>query len=125
MSPVVGGNGPCLACLLAQGVGNVFSPPGSSAYEQGGLTGLFSMMTHEQLVNWVLCGAAYVARVPEDTTWLAASMSVFKSAFTSLKNRRADWRSGQGGQAGRQQPTSPWRVAGGVWRGAGNERWRL
>lgn len=61
-----------------------------SAYEQSGLTGLFSMMTHEQLVNWVLCGAAYVARVPEDASWLQASMSVFKSAFASLKNRRAE-----------------------------------
>lgn len=43
-----------------QGVGNVFAPAGQSAYEQGGLHGLFSHMTHEQLVNWVVCACAYV-----------------------------------------------------------------
>ncbi|MBN8215018.1 MAG: beta-xylosidase [Spirochaetes bacterium] len=43
------------------GVANHFTPPGLSSYELGGLDRLcFSYMTHEQLVNWVLCAALYL-----------------------------------------------------------------
>lgn len=40
------------------GVGNHFSRPGYSSYERAGLTGCFSYMTGEQLLNWLLCSAA-------------------------------------------------------------------
>ena len=38
-------------------------------------------------MNWVLCAAAYVERVPDDHNWLVSTVSVFKAAFTSLSNR--------------------------------------
>ena len=76
-----------LAFTHDQGVGNVFAPAGRSAYEQGGLRGLFSVMAHEQLVNWVLVAAAYVARMPEDGPWLQRSASLFKAALASLQAR--------------------------------------
>lgn len=72
-----------------QGVGNAFSPPGKSSYEEGGLSGLFSQMTHEQLVNWVLCAGVWLARAPEEETqpWLDQSIGTFHSTLTSLVNR--------------------------------------
>lgn len=70
-------------------MGNAFSPPGRSSYEEGGLSGLFSQMTHEQLVNWVLCAGVWSARVPEEesTPWLEESQGVFHGALESLLNR--------------------------------------
>ncbi|MCL2183246.1 MAG: glycoside hydrolase family 52 protein [Chitinispirillia bacterium] len=41
------------------GVANVFSEPGRSSYELRGLTGCYSYMTQEQLVNWILCAGVY------------------------------------------------------------------
>ncbi|MCL2220355.1 MAG: glycoside hydrolase family 52 protein [Chitinispirillia bacterium] len=41
------------------GVANVFSEPGRSSYELSGLTGCYSYMTQEQLVNWILCAGVY------------------------------------------------------------------
>lgn len=68
------------------GVANAVSRPAYSSYEKSCLNGCFSYMTHEQLVNWVLCGAAYVERT-KDTEFLKATMDIFKQCFESLLNR--------------------------------------
>nr|ABV46494.1 beta-xylosidase [Paenibacillus sp. DG-22] len=68
------------------GVANVLSRPGYSAYERYGLDGCFSHMTHEQLVNWVLCAAAYVERTG-DRAWLEANLTVLESCLESMLNR--------------------------------------
>ncbi len=68
------------------GVVNNLSRPGHSAYEKAGLDGCFSHMTHEELTNWVLCGAAYVAHTG-DRRWLLKTRAVFESCFESLCNR--------------------------------------
>jgi xylan 1,4-beta-xylosidase len=67
---------------------NHFSPAGRSSYELTGLTGCFSHMTHEQLVNWVLCAAVYVQQT-EDHKWLKKQLPVFKKCLRSLLNRDA------------------------------------
>ncbi|WP_159885646.1 glycoside hydrolase family 52 protein [Paenibacillus puerhi] len=68
------------------GVANVFSRSGYSAYELAGLKGCFSHMTHEQLVNWVLCAAAYVEHTG-DEAWLSANGRIFEQCFASMLNR--------------------------------------
>jgi xylan 1,4-beta-xylosidase len=68
------------------GVANVFSPPGLSSYERAGITGCFSYMTHEQLVNWVLCAAAYVHHT-QDKVWLQANLPVLQRCLQSLLQR--------------------------------------
>lgn len=68
------------------GIGNCLSRLGYSSYEKFGLTGCFSHMTHEQLVNWVCCAVTYV-RTTGDTTWLEKNLPVFRSCLTSLINR--------------------------------------
>jgi hypothetical protein len=67
---------------------NHFSPPGRSSYELTGLSGCFSHMTHEQLVNWILCAAVY-AHGAADRTWRRAQLPVFKRCLRSLLNRDA------------------------------------
>ena len=68
------------------GVGNVFSRPRYSSYEQFGLDGCFSHMTHEQLVNWLCCASVYVAQT-KDNVWLEANRAIFRDCFESLVNR--------------------------------------
>ena len=68
------------------GVANAFAQPGRGAYEQAGLRGLFSFMTHEQLVNWVLCAAAY-AHATGDNPWLTANEDTLVRALASLQAR--------------------------------------
>lgn len=68
------------------GVANVFSRPGHSAYELHGLDDCFSHMTHEQLVNWVLCASVYVAQT-RDTDWLARNLPIFEQCLESMVNR--------------------------------------
>ncbi|NJK93173.1 MAG: hypothetical protein HC904_15950 [Blastochloris sp.] len=51
------------------GIGNVISRPHWSSYEKQGLHGCFSHMTHEELVNWILCALLYVHR-SGDKLWL-------------------------------------------------------
>ena len=68
------------------GIGNCVSRPGYSAYEQFGLSGCFSHMTHEQLVNWVCCAVSYV-RATRDKRWLKANLRVFRSCLSSLIRR--------------------------------------
>lgn len=68
------------------GIGNCISRPGYSSYERAGLTGCFSYMTHEQLVNWVCCATTYVLHTG-DHAWLKDNLRIFKACLTSLVNR--------------------------------------
>jgi len=68
------------------GMANHVSRPGFSTYELFKLDGCFSHMTHEQLVNWVLCGVTYV-RETGDKKWLKANLPVFRACLRSLINR--------------------------------------
>jgi len=68
------------------GIGNCMSRPGYSSYEQFGLSGCFSHMTHEQLVNWVCCATSYV-RKTKDSAWLRKRLPVFRDCLKSLLNR--------------------------------------
>lgn len=68
------------------GVRNIISRPHYSAYELFGLEGCFSHMTHEQLVNWILCAAVYVEQT-NDEKWLDNNMEVFKACLESMLNR--------------------------------------
>ncbi len=75
-----------LAFTHDQGIANAFSRPGTSSYECFGLDGCFSHMTHEQLVNWVLCGAVY-AEGAGDEAWLERMLPTFEACLVSLENR--------------------------------------
>ncbi|MFJ7625178.1 glycoside hydrolase family 52 protein [Streptomyces sp. NPDC097595] len=68
------------------GFANAFSPPGHSSYERSGTDGLFSYMSHEQLVNWVLCAAVYV-HASGDSAWLARRTPLLGRCLESLVNR--------------------------------------
>ncbi len=68
------------------GVANVLSRPGYSSYEMYGLDGCFSHMTHEQLVNWVLCAAVY-AHGTGDRDWLRAQIPLLVECLQSMVNR--------------------------------------
>ncbi|UTI42057.1 glycoside hydrolase family 52 protein [Niallia sp. RD1] len=68
------------------GVANTISRPHYSSYELYGLDGCFSHMTHEQLVNWVLCAALYVSHT-EDKEWLDANLEIVERCFDSMLNR--------------------------------------
>lgn len=68
------------------GVANVVSRPGYSAYEQYGIDGCFSHMTHEQLTNWVLCAAAYLEHTG-DTSWMKRNLSILEKCLDSMLNR--------------------------------------
>lgn len=75
-----------LAFTHDMGVANCFSPPGTSCYEQAGLTGCFSYMSGEELINWVICACLYV-RHTNDRAWLERNAGVFEAAVESLLNR--------------------------------------
>ncbi|MGN8845393.1 glycoside hydrolase family 52 protein [Niallia sp. Sow4_A1] len=68
------------------GVANTISRPQYSSYELYGLDGCFSHMTHEQLVNWVLCAALYVHHTG-DQKWLDANLEIVEQCFKSILNR--------------------------------------
>ncbi|OMF21157.1 beta-xylosidase [Paenibacillus sp. FSL H8-0548] len=68
------------------GVANAVSRPSYSSYELYGLDGCFSHMTHEQLVNWVLCAAAYYEKTA-DQQWLADNLDIFEKCLNSMLNR--------------------------------------
>jgi hypothetical protein len=68
------------------GVANAVSRPGYSSYELYGLDGCFSHMTHEQLVNWVLCAAAYTESTG-DQQWLKRNLSIMERCLQSMLNR--------------------------------------
>ncbi|MBB3112274.1 hypothetical protein FHS18_004360 [Paenibacillus phyllosphaerae] len=68
------------------GVANTISRPEFSSYELYGLDGCFSHMTHEQLVNWVLCAAVYTEQTG-DRAWMRSQLEVLVRCFTSMLNR--------------------------------------
>jgi hypothetical protein len=68
------------------GIGNCLSRPGHSSYEKFGLTGCFSHMTHEQVVNWVCCATTYVVKTG-DIAWRNRNAKIFRSCLRSLVNR--------------------------------------
>lgn len=68
------------------GVANTFSRPSYSSYEQYGLDECFSHMTHEQLVNWVLCACVYTAQT-NDKNWVQEQDQVITQCLNSLLNR--------------------------------------
>ena len=68
------------------GCRNHFSRPGYSSYERFGLDGCFSHMTHEQLVNWVLCASLYAHRT-NDVRWIREKLPVFQQCLRSMMRR--------------------------------------
>ncbi|CAM3748167.1 glycoside hydrolase family 52 protein [Marinicrinis lubricantis] len=68
------------------GVANTLSRPHYSSYELYGLDGCFSHMTHEQLVNWILCAAVYVEQTG-DEAWMQHNLPLFDRCFESMLNR--------------------------------------
>ncbi|MFD6415699.1 glycoside hydrolase family 52 protein [Streptomyces sp. NPDC060194] len=68
------------------GFANAFSPPGRSSYERSGSDGLFSQMSHEQLVNWVLCAGVY-AHASGDGGWLAERTPLLARCLESMLGR--------------------------------------
>jgi AcrR family transcriptional regulator len=74
------------------GINNNFSPPGNSSYELAHLKGCFSYMTQEQLCNWVLMAASYVAAT-RDIDWLLANKHLLDACAQSML-ARANQRSG-------------------------------
>jgi hypothetical protein len=68
------------------GVADTFSRPRFSAYEQPGLKGCFSYMTHEQLVNWILCASIYILK-SGDNDWLHSKKIIITECLQSMINR--------------------------------------
>jgi hypothetical protein len=68
------------------GVHNCFAPFGHSAYELAGESGIYSYMTQEQLCNWVLIAASYVAKTG-DRRWLTRQRDTVYGCFRSMQNR--------------------------------------
>jgi hypothetical protein len=66
------------------GVANQFTPASRSSYELPRLTGCFSYMTHEELVNWLCCALVYGER---DFEWLTAQKELLTQCFESVLAR--------------------------------------
>lgn len=63
-----------------------FAAPGHSAYELAGLTGVFSYMSTEELLNWVLCAGIYV-HSSHDLAWLGQRAELLERCLSSLEQR--------------------------------------
>ena len=69
------------------GVHNNFSPKGYSSYELPHLNAVcFGYMTAEQLCNWILIAASYVAKT-NDLAWARQNQHVIEACLQSLINR--------------------------------------
>ncbi len=68
------------------GVLNHFTPKGRSSYECNHLTGCFSHMTMEQLLNWVLTAVCYSEKTG-DMVWLKANERMLKACAKSMQRR--------------------------------------
>ncbi len=68
------------------GVMNHFTLPGRSSYECTGLTGCFSHMTMEQLLNWICCACTYAEKTG-DAAWLHSHQSLVLACAESLRRR--------------------------------------
>lgn len=72
-----------------QGVANMFTPFHSSSYEIPDQNHTFSFMTYEELLNWILTAALYVA-VTNDGVWLESRREIIEELFLSLERRDND-----------------------------------
>lgn len=69
------------------GAHNIFSPRGHSSYELPELDAVcFSYMTGEQLANWTIIAATYVAATG-DVNWARQNAHVLTACLDSLRNR--------------------------------------
>jgi hypothetical protein len=68
------------------GTTNIFAPAGMSAYELPDRPGVFSYMTHEQLVNWILVASLYALSCHADE-WLFLRREIFTRCLESLLQR--------------------------------------
>lgn len=68
------------------GVANQFSPPGRSSYERAGTSECFSHMTHEELVNWLLCALCYIKQ-SGDRSWRRENTERIRECLESMGNR--------------------------------------
>jgi hypothetical protein len=75
-----------LSFVHDMGVMNHFTPPGRSSYECDHLSGCFSHMTMEQLLNWVLCAVTY-AEHTGDKAWLRSQKKILLACAESLHQR--------------------------------------
>lgn len=66
------------------GVANHFAKPRHSTYEKAGLHGCFSHMTHEEIVNRVVCALVYEKQTG-DSAWLS---KVYLCQFIAEKMRK-------------------------------------
>ena len=69
-----------------QGLRCSFSRPHYSFYELADHPGCFSYMTHEELLNWVLCAALYVHHT-DDRAWLRQRAGLFADCLLSMQRR--------------------------------------
>ncbi len=68
------------------GAHNNFAPTGHSSYELPHHKGWFSYMTQEQLCNWILLAASYVAK-SNDQQWARRNEFIFQACLTSMVRR--------------------------------------
>ena len=68
------------------GVLNHFTPKGRSSYECNQITGCFSHMTMEQLLNWVITAICYAEKTG-DKHWLKGQKRVLLACAKSMRNR--------------------------------------
>lgn len=68
------------------GVMNNFTPSGYSSYECVDLTGCFSQMTMEQLLNWVLMAVTYSVH-SKDREWLKQHGQILLDCAESIRRR--------------------------------------
>jgi len=68
------------------GVNNHFTAPERSSYECDNLTGCFSHMTMEQLLNWVLTAITYAWQT-KDWDWMRKNQDTLIRCVESLENR--------------------------------------
>ena len=71
------------------GAHNNFAPKGRSSYELANLTSTFSYMTVEQLCNWSLTAACYMAKT-RDADWLKKNKKIVEDCLASMINRGGD-----------------------------------
>lgn len=68
------------------GINGHFALPGRSAYEMAGLTGCFSYMATEELLNWILCAGLYVQHA-NDLAWATSYATLLEQCLQSLEQR--------------------------------------
>ena len=71
------------------GAHNNFAPKSRSSYELANLTSTFSYMTVEQLCNWTLTAACYMAKT-RDADWLKKNKKIVGDCLASMVHRGGD-----------------------------------